>query len=94
MTNNTKRPDSFEMEIVKQPNGIYVMVDKPKPQPNFSLTAAAIQAVHHSQRALGKEPVVQFKAPLPARMDGDAHARIDAAVAKRERRAAKRRGGK
>jgi hypothetical protein len=96
MTTHTKPagPGSFEMEIVKQPNGVYVMVDKPKPQPNFNLTAAAVQAVHQSHRADRKEPVVQFKAPLPARMDGDAHARIDAAVAKRERRAAKRRGGK
>ena len=94
MTTDTKRPGSFEMEIVKQPNGLFVMMDKPKPQPNLSLTAAAIQVVHHSHRAESKEPVVQFKAPLPARMDGDAHARIDAAVAKRERRAAKRRGGK
>jgi hypothetical protein len=85
--------DSFEMEIVKQPNGIYVIADKPKPQPNLNLTAAVIQAVHTAHRGKREEPGITFKAPLPARLDGDAHARIDAAVAKRERKAAKRRGG-
>jgi hypothetical protein len=89
----TRLESSFEMEVVKQPNGVYAIVDKPKPQPNLSLTAAAIQAAHQSRRGERKEPGIQFKAPLPARLDGDAHARIDAAVAKRERRAAKRRGG-
>lgn len=86
-----KSPGAFEMEIVKQPNGIFVIADKPKSQPNLSLGSAVIQAVR--QRTERKAPTVQFKALLPARLDGDAHARIDAAVAKRERKAAKRRGG-
>lgn len=90
---NPKNPGAFEMEIVKQPNGIYAIADKPKLQPNLNLAAAVIQVVHQSHRADRKEPTVQFKAPLPARLDGDAHARIDAAMAKRERKAAKRRGG-
>jgi hypothetical protein len=94
MTTDKKRPASFEMEIVKQPNGIYTIVDKPVPQANLNLKAVAIQVAHQSQRAARKEPAIQFRAPLPSRLDGDAHARIDAAVAKRERRAAKRRGGK
>ncbi|CAN7643684.1 hypothetical protein [Paraburkholderia terricola] len=93
MTTKPKNPGAFEMEIVKQPNGIYAIVDKQKPQPNLNLTAAVIQAVHQSHRGIRKEPTVQFKAPLPARLDGDAHARIDAAMAKRARKAAKLRGG-
>ena len=93
MTTNPKQNGvgSFEMEIVKQPNGVYVIADKPKPQRNINLEAVAIQTVHQAHRAERKEPVIQFKAPLPARLDGNAHARIDAAVAKRERKAAKRR---
>ncbi|MFM0226159.1 hypothetical protein [Paraburkholderia dipogonis] len=95
MTTKAKptQPGTFEMEIVKQPNGIYVIADKPKPQPNLNLTAAVIQAVHQSHRGDRKEPAVTFKAPIPTRLDGDAHARIDAAMAKRARKAAKRRGG-
>jgi len=94
MTTNSKpsNPGAFEMEIVKQPNGIYAIVDKPKSQPNLNLTAAVIQAVHQSRRSKRKEPAVTFKAPVPARLDGDSHARIDAAMAKRQRKAAKRRG--
>lgn len=94
MTTNSKlnNRDSFEMEIVKQPNGIYVIEDKPKQQANLNLTAAVIQAVHQAHRAGRKEPDVTFKSPLPARLDGDAHARIDAAMAKRARKAAKLRG--
>lgn len=92
-TNSTPNgAHSFEMEIVKQPNGVYVIADKPKPQRNINLEAVAIQTVHQAHRNERKEPVIQFKAPLPARLDGDVHARIDAAVAKRERKAAKRRG--
>mgnify|MGYP001553714098 CR=1 FL=1 len=91
-TSKSKNPGEFEMEIVKQPNGIYVIADKPKPQPNLNLTAALIQAVHQSHRASRTEPAVTFKAPLPARLDGDAHARIDAAMAKRSRKAAKLKG--
>lgn len=96
MTTNTNptNPGAFEMEIVKQPNGIYAIVEKPKPQPNLNLTAAVIQTVHQARNAARKVPVIQFRAPLPARLDGDAHARIDTAVAKRERKAAKRQGGK
>jgi hypothetical protein len=95
MTTNSKpSPAAFEMEIVKQPNGIYAIVDKPKSQPNLNLQAAVIQTVHEGHRAARKEPVVQFKAPVPARLDGDAHARIDAAMAKRNRKAAKLRGAK
>jgi hypothetical protein len=96
MTTSSKlnNRDSFEMEIVKQPNGVYVIADKPKPQRNINLEAVVIQTVHQAHRNARKEPVIQFKAPLPARLDGDAHARIDAAVAKRERKAAKRRGDK
>lgn len=94
MTMNSKlnNRDTFEMEIVKQPNGIYVIADKPLQQPNLNLSAAVIQTVHQKHRSERKEPVVQFKAPLPERLDGDAHARIDAAMAKRVRKAAKLKG--
>jgi len=94
MTTNTKRPDSFAMEIVKQPNGIYTIVDKPRPQVNLKLQAAVIQTVHAARSAARKPASIEFKAPQPARLDGDAHARIDAAMAKRARKAAKLRGGK
>lgn len=84
--------EAQELEIVAEPNGTYTIQEKPRPQANLSLKALVIHAVHTAHRGERKEPVVQFKAPLPARLDGDAHARIDAAVAKRERKAAKRRG--
>ncbi|MDQ7982254.1 hypothetical protein QYH69_34075 [Paraburkholderia sp. SARCC-3016] len=82
------------MEILQQPNGIYTIVDKPQPEVNLNLTAAVIEAVHNGRGAGRKNPSIEFKAPVPARLDGDAHARIDAAVAKRERKAAKLRGTK
>jgi hypothetical protein len=91
-TGNIGEPQ--ELEIVAEPNGTYTIQEKAKPQRNLSLEAVAIHAVYTAHRAERKEPVIQFKAPLPARLDGDAHARIDAAVAKRERKAAKQRGGK
>ncbi|CAE6900760.1 hypothetical protein [Paraburkholderia domus] len=92
MTTKPHNPGSFEMEIVKQPNGIYVIADKPVQQPNLNLAAAVVQTVHQKRRAERKEPAVTFKSPLPARLDGDAHARIDAAMAKRTRKAAKLKG--
>ncbi|MFM0432366.1 hypothetical protein PQQ75_25370 [Paraburkholderia aspalathi] len=84
--------ESQELEIVSEPNGTYTIHEKAKPQRNLSLEAVAIHAVYTAHRGERKEPVIQFKAPLPARLDGDAHARIDAAVAKRERKAAKLNG--
>lgn len=84
--------EAQELEIVAQPNGTYTIQEKPKPIRTVNLMAAVVHAVHTAHRGEHKEPVIQFKAPLPARLDGDAHARINAAVAKRERKAAKRRG--
>ena len=84
--------EAQELEIVAEPNGTYTIQEKAKPIRTINLVAAAALAVHMAHRGERKEPVVQFKAPLPARLDGDAPARIDAAVAKRERKAAKRRG--
>jgi hypothetical protein len=82
-----------ELEIVSEPNGTYTIKPKVKPPANLSLKAAVIYAVHQTHRGERKDASVQFKAPVAARLDGNAHARIDAAVAKRERKAAKRRGG-
>jgi hypothetical protein len=86
--------ETEELEIVSEPNGTYTIKPKVKPPANLSLKAAAIYTVHQAHRGERKAAAVQFKAPVPARLDGDGHARIDAAVAKRERKAAKRRGGR
>lgn len=85
--------ETQEFEIVAEPNGTYSIQEKPKPVRSINLMAAVVHAVHTAHRGERKEPAIQFKAPLPARLDGDAHARIDAAMAKRARKAAKLRGG-
>jgi hypothetical protein len=81
--------ESQELEIVAEPNGTYTIQEKPKPMRSINLMAAVVHAVHTAHRGERKEPGIQFKAPLPARLDGDAHARIDAAMAKRARKASK-----
>jgi hypothetical protein len=85
--------ETQELEILAEPNGTYTIQEKPKPIRTVNLMAAVIHAVHTAHRGERKEPAVTFTAPLPARLDGDAHARIDAAMAKRARKAAKLRGG-
>lgn len=84
--------ETQELEIVARPDGTFTVQDKTRPLRTANLMAVVLHTVHTAHRGERKEPGVQFKAPLPARLDGDAHARIDAAVTKRERKAAKRRG--
>ncbi|MFM0405256.1 hypothetical protein [Paraburkholderia dipogonis] len=84
--------EAQDLEIVAEANGTYTIQEKPKRIRTVNLMAAVVHAVHTAHRGERKEPAIQFKAPLPARLDGDAHARIDAAMAKRARKAAKLRG--
>lgn len=92
ITVSSSGEEAVEMEIVSEPNGTYTIQEKQRLPANLSLKAAVIYTVHQAHRADRSEPTVTFNAPLPARLDGDAHARIDAAMAKRARKAAKLKG--